>query len=226
MAEVFNRTPQEFIDINTMFDVLNNRVGFEASQLKAIVENTYWLYNYALEFHIPPDAAMSDTSTNAVQNKVIKAYVDSATSGLATLENTLTNTRKNAVRVKLSSSDFERIDITPLEWSLSDTTQAEDCEISKLWLQTPTEYMTCHLKDATARAYISNLETRTGALETELEKVDNWATSFHEALNKQGDNINTLEEYLTRTQGQVELLDRKIGDLDAILTKLNTGEGV
>lgn len=78
MADVFNKTPAEFIDINTMFDVLNNRVGFEAEQLRAIVENTYWLYNYALEYHIPADNAMSDTSTNAVQNKVIKLYIDGA----------------------------------------------------------------------------------------------------------------------------------------------------
>lgn len=202
MADVFNKTPAEFIDINTMFDVLNNRVGFEAEQLRAIVENTYWLYNYALEYHIPADSAMSDASTNAVQNKVIKAYVDNATSGLATLGNTLTNTRKNAVRILPSSTLGERLDIRPLEFSPTDITQADDIDISEFFLTTPTEYMICHLKDATARADILDLETKVDNLESQLS---GFATT---------ENLNAVA-------GRVDTLESAIGDIGTLLDTIN-----
>lgn len=46
----------------------------------------------------PPDTAMSDVSTNAVQNKVIKAYVDNHTSTVDTeMSDVSTNTVQNKI---------------------------------------------------------------------------------------------------------------------------------
>lgn len=82
MEEIFNQTPLQFVDLNTLFDALNEKTGLSAEQFKALVENTYWLKNNlgtgGGSGGGTVDSIMSDVSTNAVQNKIIKNYVDTS----------------------------------------------------------------------------------------------------------------------------------------------------
>lgn len=86
MEEIFNQTPLQFVDLNTLFDALNEKTGLSAEQFKALVENTYWLKNNlgtgggsgGGTGGGTVDSIMSDVSTNAVQNKIIKNYVDTS----------------------------------------------------------------------------------------------------------------------------------------------------
>lgn len=82
MEEIFNQTPLQFVDLNTLFDALNEKTGLSAEQFKALVENTYWLKNNlgtgSGSGSGTVDSIMSDFSTNAVQNKIIKNYVDTS----------------------------------------------------------------------------------------------------------------------------------------------------
>lgn len=45
MADVFNKEPVEFIDLNELFPVLNSAVGLTYEQFRILVENTFWLKN-------------------------------------------------------------------------------------------------------------------------------------------------------------------------------------
>ena len=220
MADVFNKTPAEFIDINTMFDVLNNRVGFEAEQLRAIVENTYWLYNYALEYHIPADSAMSDASTNSVQNKVIKAYVDNATSGLAT--------NIESAAFTMQWQDFNTLQFKPLDGKKGASKTSADLNLIEVWF--PDGVYTFTLNDTTARGRILALQQR-------LDQFDNWGYSFQEALSTLESRINTAEldidnlqasssnyattENLNAVAGRVDTLESAIGDIGTLLDTIN-----
>lgn len=45
MADVFNKEPVEFVDLNELFPVLNSAVGLTYEQFRILVENTFWLKN-------------------------------------------------------------------------------------------------------------------------------------------------------------------------------------
>ena len=45
MADVFNKEPVEFVDLNELFPVLNSAVGLTHEQFRILVENTFWLKN-------------------------------------------------------------------------------------------------------------------------------------------------------------------------------------
>ena len=45
MADVFNKEPVEFVDLNELFPVLNSAVGLTYEQFRVLVENTFWLKN-------------------------------------------------------------------------------------------------------------------------------------------------------------------------------------
>lgn len=45
MADVFNKEPVEFVDLNDLFPVLNSAVGLTYEQFRILVENTFWLKN-------------------------------------------------------------------------------------------------------------------------------------------------------------------------------------
>lgn len=45
MADVFNKTPTDFVDLNELFPVLNEAVGLTYEQFRILVENTFWLKN-------------------------------------------------------------------------------------------------------------------------------------------------------------------------------------
>lgn len=46
MADVFNRNPVDFVELNDLFPVLNDKVGLTSTQWQKAVENTYYLYNH------------------------------------------------------------------------------------------------------------------------------------------------------------------------------------
>lgn len=46
MANVFNNNPNVYIDMNTLFPVLNEKVGLTATQWQKVVENANFLYNH------------------------------------------------------------------------------------------------------------------------------------------------------------------------------------
>ena len=45
MADVFNKTPNEYVDLNDLFPVLNERVGLTWQQFQALVENINYVKN-------------------------------------------------------------------------------------------------------------------------------------------------------------------------------------
>lgn len=45
MADVFNQSPVEFVNLNELFPVLNSAVGITYEQFRVLVENTFWLKN-------------------------------------------------------------------------------------------------------------------------------------------------------------------------------------
>ena len=45
MADVFNKTPASFVDQNTQFTMINDKIGLTSSQVKTLIENTNFLYN-------------------------------------------------------------------------------------------------------------------------------------------------------------------------------------
>lgn len=45
MADVFNQNPTEYVDLNTMFPVLNEKVGLTYEQWRKAIENTNFLKN-------------------------------------------------------------------------------------------------------------------------------------------------------------------------------------
>lgn len=46
MANVFNNNPSVFVDMNTLFPVLNDKVGLTSDQWKKAMENANYLYNH------------------------------------------------------------------------------------------------------------------------------------------------------------------------------------
>lgn len=46
MAEVFNQNPSAFVDMNDLFTVLNDKVGLTSTQWQKAIENTNYLYNH------------------------------------------------------------------------------------------------------------------------------------------------------------------------------------
>ena len=59
-----------------------------------------------------PDTAMSSTSTNTVQNKVIKAYVDSHSGGGGTVDTEMSGSSENAVQNKVIKAYVDAQKIT------------------------------------------------------------------------------------------------------------------
>ena len=45
MADVFNKNPSSFVDMNELFPVLNERTGLTSEQFKKVVENLIYVYN-------------------------------------------------------------------------------------------------------------------------------------------------------------------------------------
>ena len=46
MADVFNRNPVDFVEMNDLFTVLNDKVGLTSTQWQKAIENTYYLRNH------------------------------------------------------------------------------------------------------------------------------------------------------------------------------------
>ena len=46
MADVFNRNPVDFVEMNDLFPVLNDKVGLTSTQWQKAIENTYYLRNH------------------------------------------------------------------------------------------------------------------------------------------------------------------------------------
>lgn len=45
MADVFNKNPSDFIDMNDLFPVLNDKVGLTYEQWRIAMENIIYVYN-------------------------------------------------------------------------------------------------------------------------------------------------------------------------------------
>lgn len=45
MADVFNKNPTDFIDMNNLFPVLNDKVGLTYEQWRIAMENINYVYN-------------------------------------------------------------------------------------------------------------------------------------------------------------------------------------
>lgn len=45
MADVFDKNPSSFVDMNELFPVLNERTGLTSEQFKKVVENLIYVYN-------------------------------------------------------------------------------------------------------------------------------------------------------------------------------------
>lgn len=67
-----------------------------------------------------PDTAMSSTSTNTVQNKVIKAYVDSHSGGGGTVDTEMSGSSENAVQNKVIKAYVDAQKVT-VDASMSST---------------------------------------------------------------------------------------------------------
>lgn len=46
MADVFNKNPSAFVNMNDLFPVLNDKIGLTSTQWQKAIENTYYLYNH------------------------------------------------------------------------------------------------------------------------------------------------------------------------------------
>lgn len=46
MADVFNRNPVDFVEMNDLFPVLNDKIGLTSTQWQKAIENTYYLKNH------------------------------------------------------------------------------------------------------------------------------------------------------------------------------------
>lgn len=112
-------------------------------------QSLIWEWNITIEWWSGTvDTAMSDTSTNAVQNKVIKGYVDNAVAGVtpATVDTAMSDTSNNPVRNKTikayvdNKTKYEwviwRTDFSALETSSEFSVYYED-ESSTEWNKKP-----------------------------------------------------------------------------------------
>ena len=91
-----------------------------------------------------PDTSMSDYSTNTVQNKVIKAYVDSHSGGGGTVDTEMSDSSTNAVQNKVIKSYVDsqisalRTELIAMINSITDVTASDSApsDTSKIWIDT------------------------------------------------------------------------------------------
>ena len=109
-----------FTFVTSNYVTASGKMLVRVIELSADANTTTW--NYAeKEFELPfaLDTAMSDTSTNAVQNKVIKKYVDDHSA--APVDTAMSDTSTNAVQNKVIKKYVDDHSAAPVDTAMSDT---------------------------------------------------------------------------------------------------------